>query len=77
MTKRILIKLIAILLSFAIGFLLCLFTVKSEKQEWTELEAKRLRQIERISRMMERMTENYYDMIEWNEQAIIEPENTK
>ena len=77
MTKRLLIKLITALLLFALGFLTCLFTVKSAKQEWTELEAMRLKQIERLSQMMERMNEECSEMDEYNEQAIVRPEEGK
>ena len=75
MIKRLAIKILIALLSLALGFLLCLFTVKSEKQEWTELEATRLEQVERLSRMMERVNEECSEMDEYNEEAvIIEPE---
>lgn len=77
MIKKLFIKLIAILLSFTLGFLLCLFTVKSEKQEWTEVEAKRLRQVEKLSRMVERLNEECSEMTEYNEEAVEKPEEGK
>ena len=77
MIKKTLIKLIAILLAFALGFLLCLFTVKSARQEWDELETKRLRQIERLSRMVEQMNEEYSEMATYNDEAVVRPEEGK
>ena len=77
MIKKLVIKLIAILLAFALGFLTCLFTVKSAKQEWTELETKRLRQIERLSRMVEEMNEECEEMATYNEEAVVRPEEGK
>lgn len=77
MTKRFIIKLITALLLFTLGFLLCLFTIKSEKQEWTELEATRLEQIERLSQMMERMNEECSEMDEYNERVVVPEEEGK
>ena len=77
MTKKLLIKLIAILLAFVLGFLTCLFTIKSAKQEWTELEATRLEQVDKLNRIIERINEECIEMDTYNEQAVDLPEEGK
>ena len=71
MTKSCLLKLTAILLIFALGFLTCLFTVKSTKQEWREIEARRLRQVDKINRIIEGLNEEREEMTAHNDKVEV------
>jgi len=77
MTKRRLVTLTAILLAFGIGFLTCFIFVKSAKQEWREIEARRLRQVDKLNRMIEGLNEECEKMTEHNDKVEGRPEEGK